>query len=260
MLVVVSPAKRLDWSPVDVPMTRPAFQDQANILAGHARQLTLGRLKSLMSLSDDLARLNRDRFRTFETQSTDANARPALYAFAGDTYQGFDAHTMRGDAAAYADDHLRILSGLYGLLAPRDGIQPYRLEMGSRLKTRRGSTLYAFWGDRIAKALNAAAESVETPTLLNCASQEYFGAVDRDALTLKVITPEFYEVGPDGPKMISFYAKRARGALARYAMDVQATTREDLAAFDRDGYRLQSGQSDDTRLVFHRAAEVRAAS
>lgn len=216
MLTVISPAKRLDWAERDVTMTAPDFGREANRLAGHMRALTLGKLKGLMDLSDDLAKLNRDRFRAFADDPSDETLRPAVFAFAGDTYQGLAAGTMDADTLAFAQERLRILSGLYGLLRPLDGIQPYRLEMGSRLKTRRGGNLYDFWGDEIAKALNAQAEATESEVLLNCASQEYFGAVDLARLKLRVITPQFLEEGPNGPRMISFHAKRARGALARW--------------------------------------------
>ena len=151
MLIVLSPAKRLDWSETGLETTDPLFPREASTLAAHARQLTLGDLKALMGLSDDLARLNRDRFRAFSDAPDPDDARPAVRAFAGDTYVGLDARSLDSEALDWAQDHLRILSGLYGVLRPRDAIQPYRLEMGSRLKTRRGATLYDYWGDRIAR-------------------------------------------------------------------------------------------------------------
>ena len=254
MLVVVSPAKRLDWEPRSYETTTPDFTDEANRLAGHARALTLTKLKSLMSLSDDLARLNRDRFRDFQTEPEADRTRPALYAFAGDTFQGFDAASLDAEGRARAQSHMRILSGLYGALRPMDAIQPYRLEMGSRLKTRRGKNLYDFWGDRISKALNAAAEEVGSDTLVNCASQEYFGAVDLKALKLDVITPQFFEVKNGKPAIVSFFAKKARGAMARFIVENRVTDPEGLKDFDLGGYRFTDATEDGQTLIFHREA------
>ena len=252
MLVVISPAKRLDWAARDVTTTAPAMQEDAVRLARTARNLTLGKLKSLMHLSDDLARLNRDRFQAFADAPEPEVTRPAMLAFAGDTYQGLDAATLSADETGYAQDHLRILSGLYGLLRPLDAIQPYRLEMGSRLKTRRGVSLYDYWRDDIAKALNAQAEAVDTDMLVNCASQEYFGAVPDTALKSRVITPVFMEDKGAGPKIVSFFAKRARGAMARHIVKHRVRDLDGVRAFDTDGYQFQPGASDDARLVFVR--------
>ena len=256
MLVVVSPAKKLDWSNPGQATTDPDFQADANRLAGHARQLTLGRLKALMDLSDDLARLNRDRFRDFAADPQPEALRPALFAFAGDTFQGFDAASLDREGLARAQDHLRILSGLYGLLRPLDGIQPYRLEMGSRLKTRRGGSLYAYWGDTIAKALNEQAEEIGAQLLVNCASQEYFGAVDRNALRLKVITPQFFELNGGTPRIVSFYAKKARGAMARFIVENRLETVDGLKDFDLGGYRFIEAEGD--TLVFQRTEAAAA--
>ncbi|MEP5007798.1 YaaA family protein, partial [Roseobacter sp.] len=159
MLVVVSPAKRLDWSEVPGEMTEPEFQDDAVRLSKTARNLTLGDLKKLMSLSPDLARLNRDRFKAFDPEPDATLTRPAVHAFAGDTYIGLDAASLDAEEMTWAQDHLRILSGLYGILRPLDAIQPYRLEMGSRLKTRRGKSLYEYWRKAPAMALRAQADT-----------------------------------------------------------------------------------------------------
>ncbi|RVT82028.1 peroxide stress protein YaaA [Rhodobacteraceae bacterium CCMM004] len=256
MLIVISPAKRLRW---DVPVdgaTRPEWQREANILAGHVRQLPLKGLKALMDLSDDLARLNRDRFRDMTPESTAENSRPAALCFDGDTYQGLDAGSLDDEAMNWAQERLRILSGLYGLLRPRDAIQPYRLEMGSRLKTRRGRSLYEFWGSVPAEALRRQAETLGTDVLLNCASQEYFGAVDPTALGLRVITPQFLEDKPGGPRMVSFFAKRARGAMARFVIDRRLTDPAGLSDFDLGGYRYDAARSEPDRPVFVRAAEA----
>ena len=252
MLTVLSPAKALDWSPVDVTPTEPAFQADAVRLAKTSRNLPLRDLKALMDLSDSLARLNRDRFRDFADAPATEDTRPAIHAFAGDTYQGFEAATLDADTLRWSQRHLRILSGLYGLLRPLDGIQPYRLEMGSRLKTRRGTSLYDYWGDTIAKALNAAAAEAGTDLLVNCASQEYFGAADRKALKLRVITPVFLEDRGGAPRIVSFFAKRARGAMARYIMEHRLTAPADLRGFEAGGYRFEPEMSAGDRLVFVR--------
>lgn len=262
MLVVISPAKRLDWADRDIAATEPDFQSDAVRLAKTARNLTLGDLQKLMDISPDLAKLNRDRFRDFaDAPSADAT-RPAALAFAGDTYQGLEAASLDPDELAWAQDHLRILSGLYGVLRPLDAIQPYRLEMGSRLKTRRGASLYEYWGDQIAKALNAQATETGSDVLVNCASQEYFGAVKLSALKLRVITPVFMEDKPKGPKIVSFFAKKARGAMARYIVQNRLQDPSALRDFDMGGYAYRPELSDEDKPVFVRAepAELKAAS
>ncbi len=252
MLIVISPAKRLDWAERDVEATAPAFQQDAVRLARTARNLTLGELQKLMSLSPDLARLNRDRFRNFSDAPAPDRTRPAALAFAGDTYQGLEAGSLDADELAWAQDHLRILSGLYGVLRPLDAIQPYRLEMGSRLRTRRGKSLYEYWRDQLSNALNAQAEQVGTKTLVNCASQEYFGAVAPKPLKLTVITPVFMEDKAGSPKIVSFFAKKARGAMARYIVQNRLTDPGALTEFDSGGYRYQPDMSEPDRPVFLR--------
>ncbi len=252
MLVVISPAKSLDMDPVQVQATQPVYQDDAVRLAKTARGLTLGDLKSLMSISDDLARLNRDRFKAFAADPAPETVKPAALAFNGDTYQGLEAKTLSEDDLAWAQEHLGILSGLYGLLRPLDAIQPYRLEMGSKLKTRRGTSLYDYWGDTIAKALNTQAAAVGTDTLVNCASQEYFGAVDRKALKLRVITPSFMEVKDDKPRIVSFFAKRARGAMARFIVENRLTDADAIKDFTSGGYAYDADLSDGDTWVFAR--------
>lgn len=252
MLIVISPAKRLDWDTRDVAMTEPDFPEDAARLAKTARNLTLGNLKSLMDLSDDLARLNRERFRSFAPQPDAEALRPAALAFAGDTYQGLDAQSLDAGELAWAQEHLRILSGLYGLLRPLDGIQPYRLEMGSKLKTRRGGDLYAYWRDQLSKALNAQAQAVGTDVLVNCASLEYFGAVASKPLKLKVITPQFLEDKDGTPKIVSFFAKRARGSMARYIVQHRLTDPAGLRDFDHGGYRYDAARSTQEKPVFVR--------
>ena len=252
MLVAISPAKRLDWTERDVAVTQPDFQDDAIRLAKTARNLTLGDLKKLMSLSDDLAKLNRDRFREFSDEPGADVTRPAALAFAGDTYQGLEAGTLDEEEMVWAQDHLRILSGLYGVLRPLDAIQAYRLEMGSRLKTRRGKNLYDYWRDQLSKSLNSQAEAVGSQVLVNCASQEYFGAVAPKALKLKVITPVFMEDKDGSPKVVSFFAKRARGAMARFIIQNRLRDPDGLKDFDVGGYKYQAKMSTADAPVFLR--------
>ncbi|NOC85126.1 peroxide stress protein YaaA [Ruegeria atlantica] len=252
MLVVISPAKRLDWTERDVEVTQPDFQDDAIRLSKTARNLTLGDLKKLMGLSDDLARLNRDRYRAFSDMPDADATRPAALAFAGDTYQGLEAASLDPDELAWAQDHLRILSGLYGVLRPLDAIQPYRLEMGSKLKTRRGKNLYEFWRDQLSKALNAQGNMIGSDVLINCASQEYFGAVDPNALKLRVISPVFMEDKNGTPKIVSFFAKKARGAMARYVIQHRLTDPDALLDFDTGGYAYRADLSEKDKPVFVR--------
>ncbi len=254
MLVVISPAKRLDWAEVPVATTTPVFADQAVELAQVARGLGVAELRRLMGISEDLARLNRDRFAAFAADPAPAALRPAAFGFAGDTYTGLEAHTLDPDALRWGQDRLRILSGLYGLLRPLDAIQPYRLEMGSRLATPRGTSLYDWWGDRIAARLNAEAEALGTDTLVNCASVEYFSAADRPALRLKVVTPVFLEARGGTQAVVSFWAKKARGAMARFILEQRLTDPRDIDGFTAGGYRIDPAQSDATRRVFVRQA------
>ena len=249
MLVVLSPAKKLDMTPADgVAPTRPAFREEAETLAEVARGLGTDDLQKLMKISEPLARLNAERFAAFG----EMEEKPAALAFAGDTYQGLEAASLDPEEMTWAQDHLAILSGLYGVLRPLDAIEPYRLEMGSRLATDRGRTLYDFWGDRIARALDAQAAKTGSDTLVNCASQEYFGAVDRRALGLRVITPVFMEDRGGAPKVISFYAKKARGAMARFIIQHRLRDAESLTAFDTGGYRHAPELSEPDSPVFLR--------
>ncbi len=256
MLTVISPAKRLDWADRDVEMTEPRFQSDAGTLARAARRLTQAQLADLMDLSPALAKLNADRFRRFAEDRD--NTRPAALAFAGDTYMGLEAGSLGVDDLRFAQDRLRILSGLYGILRPLDAIHAYRLEMGSRLKTRKGPNLYAFWGDRLARALNEDAAALGTTTLINCASVEYFSAVNRDALQLEVITPQFLEDKPGGPKIVSFFAKRARGAMARFIVERRLTDRDGILDFDAGGYVHAPELSEPGSPAFLRSADAAA--
>lgn len=252
MLITLSPAKSLDMSPVATETTQPQFQSDAIRLAKTMRGQTLTQLRGLMDISPDLARLNRDRFRDFADDPSDQMTKPAALAFNGDTYQGLEAKTLSEDDLDWAQDHLCILSGLYGILRPRDAIQAYRLEMGSRLKTRRGKSLYDYWGDGLAKALNAQAAALATDTLINCASQEYFSAANRKALKLRVVTPQFMEVKDGKPRIVSFFAKRARGAMARYIIENRLNSAEAIRDFNAGGYSFDPDLSDGDTLTFLR--------
>lgn len=249
MLVVVSPAKKLDMSPVStIESTQPEFQQEADQLAQIAGALKVPELQKLMQISEKLARLNAERFAEFG----EMERKPAALAFAGDTYQGLEAGSLSEDEMRWAQGHLRILSGLYGLLRPLDAIEPYRLEMGSRLQTGRGKTLYDYWGSTIAEALNAQGAAVGSDLLVNCASQEYFGAVAPEALRLRVITPVFMEMKNGAAKIVSFYAKKARGAMARYIIQNRLADIDALKEFDLGGYSHDASRSEGDKLVFLR--------
>jgi cytoplasmic iron level regulating protein YaaA (DUF328/UPF0246 family) len=252
MLIVLSPAKALNFAaaPDSAPLTAPQLGDQTAELAKTTKKLRVVDLKRMMDLSDSLAKLNRERFQAFDPESDDGLQ--AAFAFNGDVYLGLKARELDRKALSWAQERVRILSGLYGVLRPMDAIQPYRLEMGVRIKTKRGQSLYDFWGGRISEALNAAAEGHKDKTLVNCASEEYFGAVDRAALKLPVVSCRFVEEKDGEGRVISFFAKRARGAMARYAIDNRIDRASDLRAFDRDGYRFQPHLSSDEAFVFSR--------
>lgn len=257
MLTVISPAKKLNAERrLETVETTPVFKEQTQALLEIMQQKSVGDLQALMHISENLGQLNHDRFQSFTTQPE----APALFMFDGDTYAGLDALTLSDDALRYAQENLRILSGLYGLLRPLDAARPYRLEMGVKLATEKGKTLYQFWGVQIAEMLNAQAEEASARYLLNCASQEYFGAVDLKALTLPVITPVFLEEKPGGPKIVSFYAKRARGALARFVIEERITDPEDLKAWDAGGYVFDPDRSTPEKPVFYRSAAALAAA
>ena len=254
MLMLLSPAKTLDFTPAPqgLAATGPAFGKETAELAKIARTLNAADLKRLMGISDKLAELNVERFRVFGTKR--AAGIPAALAFAGDVYAGLKARELDAAALLWAQDRLRILSGLYGVLRPLDLIQPYRLEMGIRLANPRGPDLYGFWRTRVTRSLNRAAAGPDA-TVVNLASQEYFGVVDRAALKPPLVTCHFKQVEAGRrTRMIALYAKRARGAMARYAVDERLDRAEGLKAFDRDGYRFAPELSDESEWTFTRRA------
>lgn len=252
MLFVISPAKRLDFTPApDAAATRPEFLKDTTELARVARKLTRADLMALMHISPKLADLNVARFKELDLACEEGGLQ-AAFAFAGDVYQGLRARELDAPALDYAQAHLRILSGLYGLLRPLDCIQPYRLEMGVALPTRRGANLYDFWGDRLSKALRKTAADHADPTLVNLASQEYFGAVDARALRLPVLNISFKDEKDGQTRVLAFFAKKARGEMARFAIDHRVERPDDLRAFDRIGYRWRADLSSPREWVFSR--------
>lgn len=251
MIAILSPAKTLDYDkPIPaVTATRPRFEADAVKLAGSAANLSQKKLAELMHISKPLAKLNADRFAGFVEQ----HDRPALYAFAGDVYTGLEARTLDEACVAFAQDHVRMLSGLYGLLRPLDAMRPYRLEMGTRWAPRRKS-LYDYWDDRIAALLADDLAEEGSGVVLNLASREYWHAVDgRLPRGVRVIDVDFRESGPKGPRFVSFNAKRARGMMARWLCEHRVAQVEDMKGFDSDGYRFDGDKSDATRWRFMRS-------
>lgn len=237
MKIVVSPAKSLDFER-DLPTDRfsqPLFLEKAQTLNKVLVKKNPIALSKLMGISNNLAELNWERNQNFSIPFDPSNARPAIYAFSGDVYQGLDAYTIPQEKLDKLQDSLRILSGLYGILKPLDLIQPYRLEMGTSLKIGRKKNLYEFWKKELTDHLNTELE--ENELFINLASKEYFGAIDEKKLKVPVITPVFKDWKNDKLKIISFFAKKARGAMVRYIVDEDVKTLEDVRAFNRDGYR-----------------------
>ena len=254
MLMVISPAKTLDYDtpPVIEQSTQPRFVEHSVELIDVLREKSPQDIAKLMSLSDKLASLNVARYGSWERESTPNNAKQALLAFKGDVYTGLNAEDFSADDFAFAQQHLRMLSGLYGLLRPLDLMQPYRLEMGTKLSNARGKDLYAFWGERISQWLNEDLAAQGDEVLLNLASQEYFGAVKPKALNARIIDTVFKDQKNGQYKIISFYAKKARGLMARYVIKERLQDPEGLKDFNLDGYRFDPASSSENQLVFLR--------
>ena len=254
MLMVISPAKTLDYEtpPATPRFTQPEHLDHAQVLIEQLRDFSPAQIAELMHLSDKLAGLNAARFGSWQAEFTPENAKQALLAFKGDVYTGLNAEDFSEDDFDFAQAHLRMLSGLYGVLRPLDLMQPYRLEMGTRLANPRGKDLYAFWGERISGWLNEALEAQGDDVLLNLASNEYFGAVKRKALNARLISVDFKDLKNGQYKIISFYAKKARGLMARYVIRNRIENPEQLKAFDSEGYRFSPDESSNDHLVFLR--------
>ena len=253
MLAVISPAKKLRSNTRQLATSQPLLLAEAQYLADVMKDKTPSDLRGLMGISEKLAELNVERYQLFETPFTDENSEPASMMFAGDTYVGLDAESLSDADLAFAQAHLGILSGLYGLLRPLDLAQPYRLEMGTRLANKRGKDLYAYWGDLITDRLNALTEGHKDRSIINLASKEYFSSVNENTLAGDVVTPVFKEIRSGKAKVISFMAKRARGAMARYLVENRLEAPGDLTAFNVGGYEYQPSISTPTEIIFHRA-------
>ncbi|CUB03094.1 peroxide stress protein YaaA [Marinomonas fungiae] len=252
MKYLISPAKTLDLDS-SLPISdysEPNFLNQAQTLIDTIKPYSPADIASLMKLSDKLATLNVERYQTWQQQHTQDNSRPALFTFMGDVYTGLDAYSLSEAQIQYAQSHLRILSGLYGLLKPLDLMQPYRLEMGTKLSSPKGDNLYHFWADTIAPALNEELE--EDELLVNLASTEYFKAVDKKAINNTIVTPNFLDEKNGQYKVISFYAKKARGLMVRYLIESGAESIEDIKGFNLAGYRYDAERSKPLEPVFIR--------
>lgn len=255
MLIVLSPAKSLDYkTPVKVKApTVPEFVSESAKLIADLKKLAPQEVAKLMGLSDQLAVLNVGRYRDWSKKFTQANSKPAIYAFDGDVYDGFDVKSLDAKTVAYAQDHIRILSGLYGALRPLDLMQAYRLEMGTTFKNARGKDLYAFWGSRVTDSLKKVLEKDKKPVLLNLASEEYFKVLQPKELGCPVIAPVFQDAKDGKYKIISFFAKRARGLMARYVVENRISDPADLRGFNLDGYRYYAADSKADKPIFRRA-------
>ena len=253
MLMVISPAKTLDYeSPLATETyTQPDFLDHACELIDQLKELEPHQVSNLMSISDKLGQLNAERFQSWHTPFSPKNARQAVLAFKGDVYTGLDAESFSEQDFSFAQKHLRMLSGLYGILKPLDLMQPYRLEMGTKFENKRGKDLYAFWGDRLTQEVNRLLKS-DDEVLVNLASNEYFKSLKKKDLEGRLITPQFKDWKNGQYKMISFYAKKARGLMCRYAILNRITDANDLKGFELDGYYFSADQSDKNSWVFLR--------
>ncbi len=254
MIIVISPAKTLDFEtpPMIQTHTQPDFLDDSATLIGELRKLEPDQIGAMMSISSKLATLNSNRYFAWKRPFTLRNSKQAILAFKGDVYIGLDAGTMSANELGFAQDHLRILSGLYGVLRPLDLMQPYRLEMGTSFENSRGNNLYEFWGDKITQALNWEMEKQQDNALINLASNEYFHSIQIDKLKARIITPVFKDEKNGVYKIISFFAKKARGMMSRYIIQHKLTAPEAIKNFDVAGYRYSAKASKENEWVFMR--------
>lgn len=256
MIFLLSPAKTLDYEsalPKATPKpTEPSFKKQSAALIDILRKRSQKELAELMNISESLAELNHKRFQEWTSSFTLKNSRPAVLAFNGDVYEGLDASSLSANELSWAQEHIAILSGLYGVLRPLDKMQPYRLEMGTKLANPAGANLYKFWGSSVSNYLNACLEEEKNPLVINLASQEYFKSVDLKTLHAKVIECVFEQEKSGKFKVISFLAKRARGLMARYAIQHRVTTPAALQKFNLEGYRFESSISTPEKMVFRK--------
>jgi len=254
MLTVISPAKTLNFDSqvVGCGYTQPEHLDSAADLIDDARTLSKTDIASLMGVSEKIADLNYQRFQEWKRPSSIPKAKQAIFAFKGDVYSGLAADELEPDVINFVQDHLRILSGLYGVLRPLDLMQPYRLEMGLKLSNRSGKDLYTFWGNRITKSLNKTLKATGSMILVNLASNEYFKSINQNLLEAEVVTPIFKDLRGGSYKIISFYAKKARGQMARYIASKKINEPKKLRNFSEAGYRFSSAESNDTEMHFFR--------
>lgn len=258
MLVLISPAKTLDYTsalPTD-KHTLPRLLDQSQQLIDVSRRLSASQIANLMSVSEKIAQLNFERFRDWQRDFDFSNSRQAIFAFKGDVYTGLDAYQLTDAQLDYAQQHLRMLSGLYGLLRPLDLMMPYRLEMGTRLSNTHGENLYAFWGQSITQLINQDVQATGIKYIINLASDEYYKAVKQNKLNAQVIKPVFLDQKNGKYKVISFYAKKARGLMARYIVEHAIQDPEQLKAFNVEGYYFDAVSSQGNELVFKRDEQV----
>ncbi|MDY7098518.1 MAG: peroxide stress protein YaaA [Pseudomonadota bacterium] len=254
MLTLLSPAKKLNFDEVQtqVEITQPRLADDTREIAQVAKQQSAADLAKLMHISDKLADLNAERFKTFDLDGRSNSAKPAGLTFDGDVYWGLEAKSLGEETLSYAQDHLRILSGLYGILRPMDAIQPYRLEMGTKMANPRGKSLYDFWGSRIGAKLAEDLGDHADQTVVNLASNEYFKAVDTSVLPGKVIEASFLNVKDGEARRLMYHVKFARGLMARWIMENRIEKADDLRGFNAEGYTLDTNASSETELVFTR--------
>ena len=254
MLIVISPAKTLDYEtpPKTKVFTTPDYLERSQQLINRLRTFSSLDISELMKVSAKIADLNFDRYESWKKPFTEKNAKQAVLAFKGDVYTGLDAETFKADDFKFAQNHLRVLSGLYGLLRPLDLMQPYRLEMGTKLETDSGKNLYEFWGTDITEGLNSQLKKIKSNTLINLASNEYFKSVKPKELNAEIITPAFKEFKNGEYKMIGIYAKKARGLLSRYIIQNKLSDPEDIKLFDEEGYRFNKKLSKGNNWVFTR--------
>jgi cytoplasmic iron level regulating protein YaaA (DUF328/UPF0246 family) len=257
MLILLSPAKSLDFSSphLELSASEPEYQNLAADLIHIAKQLSEQELSDLMKISAELAKLNHQRFQTWSVKPSPDASRAAMFAFDGDVYDGLSAKTLNKKQCLYLQQHLRILSGLYGVLRPSDAIQPYRLEMGRPLANPKGRNLYAFWSELVTANLNKVIEEHDYKSVLNLASEEYFKVVNSKAIAVPIIAPVFEEYKNGNYKIISFFAKKARGMMARYCAENRISKVSELKQFNWDGYQFCSESSDESRWVFRRDQE-----
>ena len=254
MLTVISPAKTLDYEtpPVTQKATQPQFLEHASSLVDDARTLSSNEIQALMGVSRKIADINHERFRNWETPFSLENAKQSILAFKGDVYTGLDAETLSSEQLSFAQNHLRILSGLYGLLRPLDLMQPYRLEMALKFANKQGKNLYEFWGKSITNAINEELESASSPLLVNLASHEYFKSIQKEDVHAEIITPTFKDLKNERYKIISIYAKKARGQMARYIIENQLEVSSELKYFNIDNYKFNEFESSPNEIVFTR--------